>query len=71
MRIGKAIKWLRRGYCVRREGWNGRTQYLTIVEHEHEGEDCDDYILIVPERGSSMPWTASQTDLLADDWILA
>lgn len=52
---------------VSREGWNGRGMYLRYVP-ETVDRDMAPFIVMFPVHGSPVPWLASQTDMLADDW---
>jgi hypothetical protein len=73
--IGWALLQLRAGYYVRRQGWNGKGMWLALQSPDQNSKMTLPYIYIeYPEghpaypRGSRVPWLASQTDILADDW---
>ena len=81
--FGEAIKYLKRGMKVAREGWNGKKQYIQLAtgisyraadgklvncEHEVIGNMA---IAFVGTSGVQMGWLASQADMLAEDWIFA
>ncbi len=79
--IGKAIKEMRNGANVAREGWNGKGMFLyyvpeneypaqTDVAKEFFGESVPygAYVAMKTAQGNVVPWLASQTDLLAEDW---
>ena len=79
MDIGQAIKTMRDGGWVRRSCWNGKNMHLyledglshRIKEGIYKGtqrtyEPC---IVMFTSQGKHQPgWTASQADLLANDW---
>ena len=78
MNFGDAIKTMKAGYIVARQGWNGRGIYIGI----HKPSECDEmtapfiYIdttgLITDNHKAPkcrVPWLASQTDMLAEDWV--
>lgn len=65
--IGWAVAELRKGNQVRRRGWNGKGQYLDLVEEEPEHKILSS-VWITTVDGFTVPWLCSQTDLLADDW---
>lgn len=73
--IGRAIEKLRDGKLVNRAGWNGTGMWLSLQVPDENSKMTLPYIYIeypkghpaFPE-GSRVPWLASQTDLLADDW---
>ena len=80
MPFGLAIEALRKGYRVARAGWNGNGMWLSIVwaaqwqvATEVPGM-ADPSLLTVPWIGMKtadnkfVPWLASQTDMLSDDW---
>lgn len=71
--IGWAVKQLWHGQKVTRSRWNGRGQYLQLSDprfHNHS-PDAPAFVLIRTVEGSRVPWTCSQTDLLATDWMLS
>lgn len=68
MNIGEAIAFLRRGCRVTRTGWNGKGQYLELQVPDENSKMTLPYIYIRTVQGDLVPWLASQTDILADDW---
>lgn len=78
-----AIRYLKRGLKVARQGWNGKKQYIqlaTAISYKAaDGEivNCDHdaignkAIAFVGTSGVQMGWLASQADMLADDWMFA
>lgn len=75
MNIGDAIQKLKEGLAVRREGWNGKGMWLSMQVPDANSKMTLPYVYIeYPEghpaypHGSRVPWLASQTDLLAEDW---
>ena len=70
--IGVAVDHLRSGYKARRAGWNGEGMCVYLVS----GDLRDDPGTMLPHvwlrtpQGDHVPWTCSQTDLLATDWEL-
>ncbi len=69
--IGWAVKQMWDGSRVRRTGWNGPGQYLKIQVPDAGSMNTLPYVYIITVTGDRVPWTASQTDLLATDWELA
>lgn len=65
MSFGEALDVLKGGGAVAREGWNG--MYLFKVPGYQE---ILPYIAMSTVTGAVVPWFASQTDMLADDWHL-
>lgn len=82
MDFGYALDQLRAGKAVYRTGWNAGGQYIYLVEAasyppqtevaklEFGGEDVPygPYLAIKTVQHNVVPWLASQTDLLAEDW---
>jgi hypothetical protein len=66
--IGWAIKQMRNGSKVSREGWNGPGQYLELQVPDNNSKMTLPYIFIHTVQGDLVPWLASQTDILATDW---
>lgn len=84
MNFGQALERLKAGKLVTREGWNGKGMFLFLVQGstfkvnrepmlQHFGPDIQmtyrAHIDMKTVDGSVVPWVASQTDLLAEDWI--
>ena len=82
MDFGDAIKTLERGRKVTRKGWNGKNIYIYLVKTElpypplkenykwEEGQfGLSEFIVMKTADDKLIPWLASQTDLLACDWI--
>lgn len=77
MDFGKALYALKAGHKVRRRGWNGKGIYLELQVPDEHSKMTLPYIYIVttqlvtdnPEAPKGVvPWLASQTDMLAEDW---
>ena len=67
-----ALVNLKEGARVARVGWNGVGMYLELQSPDETSKMKKPYIYIVPSEDGSftIPWVASQTDLLSDDWFL-
>ena len=60
---------------VSRAGWNGKGMYIYYVPTPEEKVSSEElvhepYIALKTADDKIVPWTASQTDLLATDWKL-
>lgn len=79
----EAIKYLKRGFKMKRKGWNGKTQHIELAscisyqapdgeivnaEHDAIGNRA---IAFVGTSGVQLGWLASQADMLAEDWMFA
>ena len=85
MNFGKALELLKAGEKVGREGWNGKGMFLFLVSGSSFAVNRPPLLGIYPEGtiinycphidmktadNKVVPWLASQTDVLAEDWIL-
>jgi hypothetical protein len=68
MDFGEAVSNLKKGHRVNRTGWNGRGMYLELQVPDEHSKMQQPYIYISPVGGEFVPWVASQSDILADDW---
>ena len=82
--FGLALCALKQGKKVCREGWNGKGMFLyyvpagkwSAVADAIKGEFTEDmvpygaYIAMKTAQNNVIPWLASQTDMLADDWMI-
>ena len=71
MDIGEALKALKEnpGDCrISRKNWNGPGQFLELQVPDEHSKMTLPYIFINTVQGDRVPWLASQTDLLAEDW---
>ena len=71
MNFGEAIEALKDGERVCRKGWNGANQWLALQMPDEHSKMKHPYIYISPVNGQLVPWLASQTDMLSEDWVLA
>lgn len=69
MNFGEAILALKVGYRVSRENWNGPNQFLKLQVPDENSKMTLPYIYISTVQGDLVPWLASQTDILSDDWF--
>lgn len=67
--FGEAIEWLRKGSRVCRVGWNGKGMYLELQVPDKDSKMTLPYIYMKTVQGDLVPWLASQTDMLANDWM--
>lgn len=75
LNFGQALVWLKKGKAVYRSGWNGKGMWLQLQTPDANSKMTLPYIYIEYPKGhpaypngSRVPWLASQTDLLAEDW---
>lgn len=80
MDFGKAIDAAKYGCKIKREGWNGKDQYVILASnisfvtpngrvmnacHSAIGNKA---FAFVGTQGVQVGWLASQADMLAEDW---
>ena len=85
MNFGGALQALKNGQKVAREGWNGKGMFLFLVPGSVFKVNRAPLLGIYPEGteinyrphidmktvdGEIVPWLASQTDVLAEDWCV-
>ena len=81
--FGFALKELKKGNRVLRSGWNGKNMFLFLVPGSSFMVNREPLLSIMGEgstatyrphidmkdaQGEIVPWSASQTDILSDDW---
>jgi len=73
MNFGKALELLKQGERVCRKGWNGKNMYLGLCEGGgfRDGYRTGDFVYMKTADNKIVPWLASQTDMLAEDWQIA
>lgn len=85
MDFSEALLAIKRGMKVARYGWNGKSMFIFLVSGSEFKVNRPPLLGIYPEGtpikylphidmrtadGSIVPWLASQTDILADDWVV-
>lgn len=72
-----ALTALKEGKKVQRSGWNGKGMWLLLQVPDENSKMTHPYIYIeypaghaAYPNGSRVPWLASQTDLMAEDWLI-
>jgi hypothetical protein len=68
MDFGGALTALLEGEYVTRKGWNGPGQWIHLQVPDEGSKMTLPYMYIRTVQGTLVPWLASQTDLLAEDW---
>lgn len=77
--FGTALANLKSGFKVARKGWNGKGMWLKLIPMldwtltNNHFQDVDGlvglpWIGMKTADNGFVPWLASQTDLLAEDW---
>lgn len=64
-----ALKYLKAGYKVSREGWNGNGMFIEAQFPDKHSKMSLPYIYIKNADDELVPWVASIGDLFAEDWV--
>lgn len=67
--FGFALDLLERGFVVSRLGWNGIGQYVSLQIPDEHSKMTEAYLCFTNNKGTVIPWVASQSDLLGLDWV--
>jgi hypothetical protein len=85
MNFSEALQFIREGRWLQRRGWNGKGMFVFLVPGsvfevnrapllgvfpEHTRVQYQPHIDMLTADRTVVPWLASQSDLLADDWQL-
>lgn len=70
MTFGDVLKALREGQRASRNGWNGKGMYIELQVPDEYSKMKRPYIFMSPVDGDLVPWVASHSDMLANDWYL-
>ncbi len=68
MNFGEALSMLKKGFKLYRTNWNGKGMYIELQEPDANSKMSYPYIYMKTVDGGLIPWTASQADLLVEDW---
>lgn len=68
--FSKALEHLKQGEPICRAGWHKTGMFLKLITIDEMYPMTLPFIYLVIDIGMRVPWVASQTDLLADDWIV-
>lgn len=82
--FGSAIQALKEGKHVARSGWNGKDMFLYLIkgtelssglkygygEYENKPSFTSTIAMKTAQNTIVAGWLASQTDMLAEDWII-
>lgn len=77
MNFGMAMVHMQCGKRVCRHGWNGKGMFLFLIKEWTYTDGKQDnfpnlpFIAMKTADDKVVPWLASQTDLLAEDWCVA
>lgn len=55
-------------YKASRKGWNGKGMYIALQTPDEHSKMGLPYLYMKTVDDKLVPWLASQTDILAEDW---
>lgn len=67
--FGQAIEALKERKRVARQGWNGKNMWLELQVPDKNSKMTLPYIFMFTADQNRVPWLASQTDMLSEDWV--
>ena len=85
MNFSSALECVKEGALIQRAGWNGKKMFVFYVKGSNFAASREPLSTIFPAGteinyrahldirtadGTIVPWVASQTDILANDWQL-
>lgn len=79
MTFSEALSNIKNRERVARSGWNGKGMWLILLDPDDYSVEAYarfnsdrllPYIAMRTADGGLVPWLASQTDILADDWLV-
>ena len=71
MGFDEALRLLKNGERMTRIGWNGRGMWIACQRPDEDSMMTLPYLYMRTATNDNVPWLASQTDLLATDWMVA
>ena len=68
MHFGEALVAVKQGKAIRRAGWNGSGLSVKAQFPDANSKMTLPYIYMKTADNNKVPWLASQTDMLSEDW---
>lgn len=68
MNFGEVIEILKQGGKAQRKGWNGKGMFIEAQFPDKYSKMTQPYIFLKTADDNNIPWTASQSDIFAEDW---
>lgn len=68
MDFSKALESIKDNRRMQRSGWNGKGMYVALFTPSKNAETVLPYIYMKTANNKIVPWLASQTDLMSNDW---
>ena len=71
MNFGDALTLIKHGKRLTRTGWNGKNLYVKLQEPDLLSKMSLPYIYIKTAQNHFTPWSATNSDILANDWEIS
>lgn len=68
MNFSDALDFAKAGGRIQRIGWNGKDMWIEIQIPDQNSKMTLPYFYMKTADDQLVPWLASQTDILAEDW---
>lgn len=69
MNFETILPLIKAGGRAARMGWNGKGMWIALQVPDANSKMGLPYLYILTADGKLVPWLASQSDLLAEDWV--
>jgi hypothetical protein len=66
--FSSALNSLKEGLKLTRANWNGKNQFVQVQVPDALSRMTLPYIYMTTVTGDRIPWVASHSDLLSNDW---
>lgn len=69
MDFSEALKALKMGNTMTRNGWNGNSKAIELQTPDENSKMRRPYLYETKDGGPVVPWLPTQADLMAEDWM--
>lgn len=66
--FSEALLRLKNGSKLKRAGWNGKNMFIALQKRTETSKMTLPYLYMKTVDDNLVPWLASQSDLLKEDW---
>jgi hypothetical protein len=65
-----ALRMCKNGEKIQRVGWNGKGMWVAVQRPDEHSKMSLPYLYMKTADGAFVPWLISQTDAMAEDWLV-
>ncbi len=69
MNFSEALSLLKKFYKLTRTGWNKQGMWIAYQAPDEDRDMTQPYLYLCVDVDHKIPWTPSQADLIANDWV--